>query len=323
MQYKQTTNHIMKNENLHKAKVAKNDEFYTRLQDIENELRHYRNHFKGKVVYCNCDDARESNFFKYFSLSFEFLGLKKLIATGYKENGKGVALVYEGDKNGNRNVDDEEISVTELNGNGDFRSEECIEFLKEADIVVTNPPFSLFREYVAQLMQYGKKFLIIGNKNAITYKEIFPYIKNNELWLGTTNPNEYFLPNGEITKSVAGLCRWFTNLEHKKRNEELILYKSYNPTEYPKYDNYDAIEVSKVAEIPMDYEGVMGVPISFLDKYCPNQFEIIWQASGNTKASAPKDILTKLNYIPHKDDRGGCTIVNGKRTYGRILIRKR
>ena len=263
----------MKNENLHKAKVAKNDEFYTRLQDIENELRHYRNHFKGKVVYCNCDDARESNFFKYFSLSFEFLGLKKLIATGYKENGKGVALVYEGDKNGNRNVDDEEINVTELNGNGDFRSEECIEFLKEADIVVTNPPFSLFREYVAQLMQYGKKFLIIGNKNAITYKEIFPYIKNNELWLGITPIKDFIQPNGEI-KKFGNIC-WFTNLEHKKRNEELILYKHYSPTEYPKFENYDAIEVSKVAEIPMDYEGICGLPISFLDKYCPNQFRIV------------------------------------------------
>ena len=314
----------MKNENLHKAKVAKNDEFYTRLQDIENELRHYRNHFKGKVVYCNCDDARESNFFKYFSLNFEFLGLKKLITTGYKENGKGVALVYEGDKNGNRNVDDEEINVTELNGNGDFRSEECIEFLKEADIVVTNPPFSCFRQYVAQLMQYGKKFLIIGNKNAITYKEIFPYIKNNELWLGTTNPNEYFLPNGEITKSVAGLCRWFTNLEHKKRNEELILYKHYNPTEYPKYDNYDAIEVSKVAEIPMDYEGVMGVPISFLNKYCPNQFRIIWVACGNTYANAPKHILNELKFNPNIKYGGGLgsTIVNGKATYARLLIQK-
>ena len=289
----------MKNENLHKAKVAKNDEFYTRLQDIENELRHYRNHFKGKVVYCNCDDARESNFFKYFSLSFEFLGLKKLITTGYKENGKGVALVYEGDKNSNRNVDDEEISVTELNGNGDFRSEECIECLKGGDIVVTNPPFSLFREYVAQLMQYGKKFLILGNMNAITYKEIFPYIKNNELWLGIAPIKDFIQPNGEI-KKFGNIC-WFTNLEHNKRNEELILYKHYNPTEYPKYENYDAIEVSKVAEIPMDYEGVMGVPISFLDKYCPNQFRIVKFRKG---------------------DDGKDLSVNGKCPYFRILIQR-
>lgn len=317
----------MKNENLHKAKAAKNDEFYTRLQDIENELRHYRNHFKGKVVYCNCDDARESNFFKYFSLSFEFLGLKKLITTGYKENGKGVALVYEGDKNGNRNVDDEEINVTELNGNGDFRSEECIEFLKEADIVVTNPPFSLFREYVAQLMQYGKKFLIIGNGNAVTYKEIFPYIKDNKMWIGASKgiggkfsfivPNDYdnkfvYEENGVRLGQVNTAC-WFTNLEHKKRNEELILYKSYSPTEYPKYENYDAIEVSKVAEIPMDYEGVMGVPISFLDKYCPNQFRIL----GITENA---DYLKEI-YIKGfaKYDR---PYINGKRMYSRLLIQK-
>ena len=296
------------NGNLHKAKAAKNDEFYTRLEDIEKELKHYTEHFKGKVVYCNCDDANRSNFFKYFSTNFQKLGLKKLITSGLKDNGTGVVAIQKGN----------DIDI--YDGNGDFRSEECIEFLKEADIVVTNPPFSLFREYVAQLMQYGKKFLIIGNMNAITYKEIFPYIKNNELWLGITSVKDFIQPNGEI-KKFGNIC-WFTNLEHKKRNEELILYKSYNPTEYPKFENYDAIEVSKVAEIPMDYDGVCAVPISFLDKYCPNQFEIIWQASGNTKASAPKDILTKLNYIPHKDDRGGCTIVNGKRTYGRILIQK-
>lgn len=342
----------MKNENLHKAKVAKNDEFYTRLQDIENELRHYRNHFKGKVVYCNCDDARESNFFKYFSLSFEFLGLKKLIATGYKENGKGVALVYEGDKNGNRNVDDEEINVTELNGNGDFRSEECIEFLKEADIVVTNPPFSLFREYVAQLMQYGKKFLIIGNMNAITYKEIFPYIKNNELWAGygfnisyvykTPYKNE-LEANAKFVKSKGcnpedGYVKvpavaWYTNLEHNKRNEELILYKHYNPTEYPKYDNYDAIEVSKVAEIPMDYEGVMGVPISFLDKYCPNQFRILGCADANIvpidwkgmSAEFIKTYYAQGNTGSYKEgNRLASYIHNGiaKVPYKRILIQK-
>ena len=323
----------MKNENLHKAKVAKNDEFYTRLQDIENELRHYRNHFKGKVVYCNCDDARESNFFKYFSLSFEFLGLKKLIATGYKENGKGVALVYEGDKNGNRNVDDEEINVTELNGNGDFRSEECIEFLKEADIVVTNPPFSLFREYVAQLMQYGKKFLIIGNGNAVTYKEIFPYIKDNKMWIGASkgmggkamefvvDEKFYDATKGTVNKIENGkcyvgvmMCCWFTNLEHSKRNEELILYKHYNPTEYPKYDNYDAIEVSKVAEIPMDYEGVMGVPISFLDKYCPNQFRIL-----DARDIALNDKQRNKSTYLIKDADG---TINGKATYARICIQK-
>ena len=285
------------NENLNKAKAAKNDEFYTRLEDIEKELEHYTEHFKGKVVYCNCDDANRSNFFKYFSTNFQKLGLKKLIASGLKidctdgtdgtKNGTGVVAIQKGD----------DIDI--YDGNGDFRSEECIEFLKEADIVVTNPPFSLFREYVAQLMQYGKKFLIIGSMNAITYKEIFPYIKNNELWLGTTNPNGYFLPNGEI-KKFGNIC-WYTNLEHKKRNEELILYKHYNPTEYPKYDNADAIEVSKVAEIPMDYGGVCGVPISFLDKYCPNQFRIVKFRKG---------------------DDGKDLSVNGKCPYFRILIQK-
>ena len=295
-----------KNANLHSAKKAKNDEFYTQLTDIEKEMKHYKDFFKGKVVYCNCDDARESNFFKYFSMNFEFLGLKKLITTGYKENGKGVVLIYEGDKNGNRIVEDSEIIVRELEGNGDFRSEECIEFLKESDVVVTNPPFSLFREYVAQLMEYGKKFLIIGNKNAITYKEIFPYIKNNELWLGITNPDEYRLPNGEITQSVKGLCRWYTNLEHNRRNAELDLFKKYNETDYPKYDNYDAIEVSRVENIPMDYNGVMGVPITFLDKYCPTQFEIVGLD----------------RYVEDNPRYGHRFHINGKETYARILIKK-
>lgn len=241
-----------KNTNLHSAKKAKNDEFYTQLSDIEKEMAHYKDFFKGKIVYCNCDDARESNFFKFFANNFESLGLKKLITTGYKENRKGVKLVYEGDKNGNFMVDDAEVAVTELEGNGDFRSEECIELLKECDVVVTNPPFSLFREYIAQLIKYGKKFLIIGNKNAITYKEIFPYIKNNELWLGITNPDEYRLPNGEITQSVKGLCRWFTNIPHNRRNTELDLYKKYSADEYPKYDNYLGFNVDKVADIPVN-----------------------------------------------------------------------
>ena len=289
-----------KNSNLHTAKKMKNDEFYTQLTDIEQELKHYKEHFRNKVVYCNCDDPIESNFFKYFSLNFEHLGLKKLISTGYKENGKGVVYIYEGDKNGNRIPDLEEIEVKELQGNGDFRSAECIEFLKESDIVVTNPPFSLFREYVATLVEYSKQFLIIGNKNAITYKEIFPLIKENKMWLGISSPNEYRLPNGEITKQVNGLCKWFTNLEHKKRNYPLDLYMKYSNEYYPKYDNYDAIEVSKTCEIPMDYEGVMGVPITFLDKYNPNQFEIIKFRKGNDD----KDLS-----------------INGKCPYFRILIR--
>ena len=304
---------MAKNNNLHTAKKARNDEFYTMLTDIEKEMRYYKDFFKGKVVYCNCDDARESNFFKYFSLNFEFLGLKKLITTGYKADGKGVVLVYEGDKNGNRRVDNEEIIVNELNGDGDFRSEECIEYLKECDVVVTNPPFSLFRQYVKQLMDYNKKFIIIGNQNAITYKEIFPYIKNNQLWLGMNFVKSFEKPNGDIQKF--GNISWFTNIENKRRNEELDLYKRYSFEDYPKYDNYDAIEVSRVDEIPMDYDGVMGVPITFLYKYNPTQFEIIGMSAS---AGYNKDIVG-IPFIGEKDAR--C-LINGKNVYARILIRK-
>lgn len=293
---------MAKNNNLHTAKKARNDEFYTQLSDIEKEMRYYKDFFKGKVVYCNCDDARESNFFKYFSLNFEFLGLKKLITTGYKADGKGVVLVYEGDKNGNRRVDNEEIIVNELNGDGDFRSEECIEYLKECDVVVTNPPFSLFRQYVKQLMDYNKKFIIIGNQNAITYKEIFPYIKNNQLWLGMNFVKSFEKPNGDIQKF--GNISWFTNIENKRRNEELDLYKRYSFEDYPKYDHYDAIEVSRVDEIPMDYDGVMGVPITFLFKYNPKQFTII-DMSTMSGVSA--------NY---------WTMINGVPKYSRVFIKK-
>ena len=294
-----------KNTNLHNAKKARNDEFYTQLSDIEKEMAHYKDFFKGKIVYCNCDDARESNFFKFFSNNFESLGLKKLITTGYKADGKGVKLVYEGDKNGNFMVDDAEVVVTELEGNGDFRSEECIELLKECDVVVTNPPFSLFREYVAQLIKYGKKFLIIGNKNAITYKEIFPYIKNNELWLGMNWVKDFVQPNGEV-KKFGNIC-WYTNIGHARRNTPLDLYKKYSADEYPKYDNYDAIEVSKVSEIPTNYEGVMGVPITFLDKYCPTQFEIVGLD----------------RYVEDNPHYGHRFHINGKETYARILIRRK
>lgn len=294
-----------KNTNLHSAKKAKNDEFYTQLSDIEKEMAHYKDFFKGKVVYCNCDDARESNFFKFFANNFESLGLKKLITTGYKADGKGVKLVYEGDKNGSFMVDDAEVVMTELEGNGDFRSEECIELLKECDVVVTNPPFSLFREYVAQLMEYGKKFLIIGSMNAITYKEIFPYIKNNELWLGMNWVKDFVQPNGEV-KKFGNIC-WYTNIGHARRNTELDLYKKYSADEYPKYDNYDTINVDKTTDIPMDYEGVMGVPITFLDKYCPSQFEIVGLD----------------RYVEDNPHYGHRFHINGKETYARILIRRK
>lgn len=317
---------MAKNNNLHTAKKARNDEFYTMLTDIEKEMRYYKDFFKGKVVYCNCDDARESNFFKYFSLNFEFLGLKKLITTGYKADGKGVVLVYEGDKNGNRRVDNEEIVVKELNGDGDFRSEECIEYLKQADVVVTNPPFSLFRQYVKQLMDYGKKFIIIGNQNAITYKEIFPYIKNNQLWLGMSmnGSNRWFVaPDSyEVKENAAGYkldekgrkmffvngVTWFTNIENKRRNEKIDLYKRYSFEDYPKYDNYDAIEVSRVDEIPTDYDGVMGVPITFLYKYNPTQFEII----GHEHDLLGNGGDAHINQFE----------INGKGVYKRILIKK-
>ena len=295
----------MANRNLNKAKEAKKDEFYTQLEDINNELRHYREHFRGKTVLCNCDDPRVSNFFKYFAYNFEFLGLKKLITTCYKSQDvnlfsegtseEAVYLIYEGDKNGNHIPDDDEIEVLPLKGDGDFRSPECVEFLKEADIVVTNPPFSLFREYVAQLIKYDKKFLIIGNVNAISTKEIFPLIQNNQMWLGASihsGDRKFWVPEDyPLNASGCGIdetgrkfirvkgVRWFTNLDYKERHEDLI--KRYNPDEYPTYENYEAIEVSKTSDVPMDYDGVMGVPITFLDKYNPDQFEIIGHAHGD------------------------------------------
>ena len=312
---------MSKNNNLHTAKATKNDEFYTQLEDIENELKYYKDYFKGKVVYCNCDgflNEEKSNFFVYFSLNYEFLGLKGLICTKYNPNGKGRKYEYYGDLNGNNYPDEEEIFTSDLEGDGDFRSEECIEILKKCDIVCTNPPFSLFRQYVAQLFEYNKDFLIIGNVNAISYKEVFPLIKENKMWLGVSSfnkgmyfgvPDDYTYAdtykfdrerNGKKVMRVSSIC-WFTNLDHKKRHEELVLYKKYNEEEYPKYDNYDAIEVSKVTDIPMDYYGVMGVPITFLDKYCPTQFQIIKFRKGDDN----KDLS-----------------VNGKCPYFRILIKR-
>ena len=322
---------MAKNSNLRSANANKNDEFYTMLTDIEKEMRYYKDFFKGKVVYCNCDDARESNFFKYFSLNFEFLGLKKLITTGYKADGKGVVLVYEGDKNGNRRVDNEEIIVNELNGDGDFRSEECIEYLKQADVVVTNPPFSLFRQYVKQLMDYGKKFIIIGNKNALTYKEVFSFIKENKLWLGISSPNDFIQPSYAVKKSMAGLTRWFTNIENKKRTQPIDLYKRYSFEEYPKYDNFDAINVDKVADIPMDYDGIMGVPITFLDNYCPSQFTIIGLGISNSGLSCGVEPYKKQwrDYRVNVQKRAAVDgdlymVINQevKVPYARILIKK-
>jgi hypothetical protein len=285
------------NKNLNQAKTNKKDEFYTQLSDIERELKYYKKHFKGKVVYCNCDDPRVSNFFHFFSYNFEKLGLKKLIATCYKSQDidlfsqnnseQAIYLEYTGDKNGNNIPDPNEIGIKKLKGDGDFRSKECIELLKQADIVVTNPPFSLFREYVSQLIEYDKKFIIVGHQNAIKYKEIFPLIRDNKLWLGYGFKggaghfiNEHYEDYATATDRKEGMIRvsgvhWFTNLEINKRHEDLILYKKYTPEEYPKYENFDAINVDVTKDIPMDYEGFMGVPITFMDKYNPDQFEII------------------------------------------------
>ncbi|MBI4778959.1 adenine-specific methyltransferase EcoRI family protein, partial [Candidatus Falkowbacteria bacterium] len=316
-------NNKASNRNLHKANQAKKDEFYTQLVDIEKELKHYKEQFRGKVVYCNCDDPFESNFFKYFAANFNALGLKKLITTSYTKSpiAGGQLLLFEvkglkpkgkepfkieikevpdADGNGATNIDDvkhllkhDKNIATPLRGNGDFRSEECIELLKEADIIVTNPPFSLFREYVAQLVEYNKKFLILGDQNAITYKETFKLIKENKLWLGYDNggtkwfqvPNDYDIETESRIKIVNGVkffsmgrIVWFTNLDTTKRHEELTLYKKYTLKEYLKYDNYDAIEVSKYKDIPTQYDGVMGVPITYLDKYNPDQFEIVGMA---------------------------------------------
>lgn len=354
---------MAKNQSLGKARDAKQDEFYTQLSDIENELKHYKEHFKGKTVFCNCDDPYESNFFKYFAMNFNFLGLKKLIATCYvsspvmytqlslfedmeetftkpaNPNKKPykVEITEVSDENGDGAFDLNDIKqllkskknvCTVLKGDGDFRSDECVELLKKADIVVTNPPFSLFREYVAQLMEYDKKFIIIGSTNAITYKDIFRLIKDNKMWFGNgfQGGNAYFYtPSASRDGYATGVynpetglvkfrnCSWFTNLDLKKRHEVLILYKNYSREEYPKYDNYDAIEVSKTANIPCDYYGTMGVPITFLDRFNPEQFEII--GISGTLAQSFRDENGKLC--------SGRFYVNGKRLYDRIVIKRK
>ena len=279
------------NESLNAAAKAKEDEFYTQLTDIEKELRHYTQYFKGKTIFCNCDDPEWSNFWKYFELNFEHLGLKKLVATHFETDKPSYKLEIIGDINQDGTINSTDIIKTPLKQNGDFRSPEAIELLKEADIVITNPPFSLFREYFAQLMEYNKKFIIIGSLNNVHYKEIFPYIQQNEVWIGYSSgsktyrvpesyPKKKFLGDDGLYYTKMGNTLWFTNLDIEKRHEELILYKKYDPNEYPMYLNYDAIEVNKVAEIPCDYFGKMGVPDTFIHSYNPNQFEIIGLAEG-------------------------------------------
>ena len=307
----------MSNVNMCKARKAKNDEFYTKLEDVSKEMMYYTEHFKDKIVLCNCDDPKWSAFWRYFHLNFSALGLKKLISTHYDENEPTYKMEYTGG-------DDDDIEVgikTPLEGNGDFRNQECLDLLDESNIIVTNPPFSLFREYIAVLMEHEKKFLVIGSKNAITYKNFFPLLKNGDVWIGYNSPSEFDTPNG-LTKKVQGLCRWFTNLGIAKRPEKLILRKKYKTDEYPKYDNYDAIEVSKVSDIPVDYDGVMGVRITFLDKYNPYQFEILelWNAghAGDVIGAAKCEAVSAGKIIVWN----GPT-VNRKAKYFRILIRAR
>ena len=324
----------MENKNLHLAKVAKNDEFYTQLADISDELKYYRESFEGKVVLCNCDDSEKSEFTRYFILNFHALKLKRLICTFFDSslNNSAFAFVYNGeDVNRDGRISQADIDIIRqyrafrnvmiddygfdrnnpvesnkkgLYGSGDFRSVNAKMYLEMADIVVTNPPFSLFREYVAQLMEYNKEFLIIGNMNAITYKEIFPYIMENKLWLGMNHISEFIQPDGN--KKKFGNILWFTNLPNQKRTEPMKLWKEYNPEVYPKYDNYDAINVDKTYMIPKDYDGVMGVPISFLDKYCPTQFKIVGIA----------------NDVRYMGDFPCKTIINGKPVYNRLLIQR-
>ncbi|NBY35029.1 MAG: modification methylase [Alphaproteobacteria bacterium] len=285
------------NSKLHKAKSSKKDEFYTQLSDIERELRHYKKHFEGKIVYCNCDDPRVSKFFHYFSYNFKQLALKTLITTCYKNQNmdlfsrhnseKAIYLNYKGTQSSDNIPDTDDIKVNYLDGDGDFRSQESINLLKQADIIVTNPPFSLFREYISQLIEYDKKFIIIGHQNAIGYKEIFKLIKDNKIWLGYGFKggaahfiNKHYEDYATASDHKEGMIRvsgvvWYTNLDTAKRHEDLILYKKYTPDEYPKYENFDAINVNKTKDIPMDYDGYMGVPITFINQYNPDQFEIL------------------------------------------------
>ena len=313
----------MTNNSLTKAKKAKVDEFYTQLKDIEAELKHYREHFAGKTVLCNCDDPRMSNFFYYFVLHFHRLGLKKLITTCYKNqnpnlfsqntSGQAVYLVYEGEDIGSPPNPNIAGLVHPLQGDGDFSSPECIAFLQEADIVVTNPPFSLFREYVALLIEYGKHFVIVGNTNAVTYKNCFELIRENKMWLGYNCLRWFYTPEGTLYEAARSY--WYTNLDIQKRHEKLTLYKKYSPEEYPHYDNYDVINVDKTADIPCDYDGVMGVPITYLDKHNPDQFEILDANDfiiGNRAPQKPHGLI--------KDKDGS---VEGRIVYARILIRKR
>ena len=318
------------NTNLRTAAKVKNDEFYTRYDDIEDEVMKYRKQFRNKIVYLPCDDPAEkkSEFWSFFVNNFDAFGLKKLIATHYDENGKAYKIWIDADTTGDGYIDDADAKQEDLDGNGDFRSPECIEILKECDIVCTNPPFSLFREFVDIILTEEKEFLIIGNKNAFTYKEIFKLIKDNRIWVGYGQPKDFRLEDGTITKKVNGLCRWFTNMHTSKRTENLILTKSYNEIEYPTYDNYEAINVDKVVNIPKDYNGVIGVPVTYIDNYNPNQFEIIGGFNGYKECDYANGLIcgTETPYYDSKTKMEkmwtGPTI-DKKAKYYRILIKRK
>ena len=333
------------NSNLHKAKAVKNDEFYTQISDIENELKNYEKYFKGKHIFCNCDDPEFSNFWRYFALNFKRLDIKRLTSTHYSDdNGKSyrMDMFKEVPKEYLKRqtfitLEESGIElplgyITQLEGNGDFRSDESITILEESDIVVTNPPFSLFGDYVTQLMEYNKKFIILGSQNALTTNQIFPLLKDNKLWAGVYAGNMKFrVPNrdeykragarfwiddkGDYWRSLGNIC-WFTNLDHYKRHENIILYKKYNDDEYPVFDNYNAINVDKISDIPEDYTGVMGVPVTYLYKHNPSQFDIVGQTHSGDKSLEVESLRTS----PSNRHRG---MINGVQKYARVLIRRK
>ena len=351
-----------KNDALNSAGTLRKDEFYTQYEDVAAELTNYAERLRGKRVFCNCDDPIQSAFVQFFVANFNELGLKELTATSYSgsklawEDAKfdkinqaqkavitnvvdGSVLQPDGSVSWKRLFDLEGNELTNLRGDGDFRSAECVELLEGADLVATNPPFSLFREYVGLLLAHKKDFIILGNMNASTYKEVFPLFKENKVWYGESirsGDRKFHVPDtypldaagcgvdesGRRFIRVKGV-RWFTNLQNGWRSERLELTATYKPNAYPQYENYDAIEVGRVADIPIDYGGVMGVPITFLDKFCPDQFEILMLANGNARTNVPLEMLKEVGYTPHERDKGGVGVIDGQRSYARIMIRKK
>lgn len=357
-----TKRKVSKNAMLNKAFLNKKDEFYTTYEDIHKEMIRHEEHLKGKSIFCNCDDPFESAFFRYFVLNFSKLGISRLICTCYAESSlAGSEYPLEGKRSAYKatiiRIPDECLlrpdgaldleslfaiqgnSLQRLKGNGDFRSTECLSYLNRSDIVITNPPFSLFREYISTLIKHDKKFIILGNMNAVTCKEIFPLFRDNKIWYGESiksGDRKFYVPDDyPLSASNCGIddkgrrfirvtgVRWFTNLDTRRRHKKIQLTRNYSIKDYPTYENYDAIEVSRTQNIPADYTGVMGVPITFLDKFCPEQFEIIMLANGNARSTVSPKTLADLNYRPHTEDRGGVGILNGKRIYARIMIRRK